>query len=112
MVIYNRGINGKASSDDGNIVLQITSTEEEKKKVRRLIITDVNTNPIVLEVWLEREKICDDIPLEVANDIMPERVIDLDVEIPVGQTLKFVLKSQTSGNQGTLDGWVEYEIIA
>jgi len=112
MVIYNKGINGKASSDDGNTVLQITSTEEEKKKVRRLIITDVNTNPMVLEVWLEREKICDDIPLEVANDIMPERVIDLDVEIPVGQTLKFVLKPQTSGNQGTLDGWVEYEIIA
>ena len=111
MVIYNKGINNGTSSDEGNTVLQITSTAEEKKKVRRLIITDVNTNPVVLEVWLERERICENIPLEVANDIAPERVIDLDVEVPVGQTLKFVLKPQTSGNQGSIDGWVEYEIV-
>lgn len=110
-MIYNKGINNGASSDNGNTVLEITSTEEEKKKVRRLIITDVNTNPVILDVWLERERICESIPLEVANDIAPERVIDLDIEIPVGQTLKFILKPQSSGNQGTIDGWVEYEII-
>ncbi len=112
MVIYNKGINNGTSSDDGNTVLQITSTEEEKKKVRRLVITDVNTNPVILDVWLERERIVENLPLEVANDIAPERVIDLDIEIPVGQTLKFVLKPQTSGNQGCVSGWVEYEIVA
>lgn len=111
MTIYSVGINNVVSTNAGAEVFSITSTEAEKKKVRRLIITDITTHPLLLDVVLERETLVDKLPLEVVADLMPERLIDLDVEIPVGQSLIGIIKPQTAGSQGYLDGWVEFEII-
>ena len=111
MTIYNMGMDNVVSTDAGAEAFAITSTEEEKKKVRRIVITDITTQPIAITVTLEREKICDNIPLEAVADLMPERIIELDIEIPVGQTLKGVITPQTAATQGYIDGWVEYEII-
>ena len=111
MVIYNKGLSRDNSTNEGKEIFSLTSKEEEKYKVRRIIITDVEDNPLILEVWVERDRIGDNIPLEVAADIAPERVIDLDVEIPVGYTFSVKIKPQNSGNQGSVRGWVEYEIV-
>ena len=111
MVIYNKGLALENSTDEGKTIFTLTSKEEEKYKVRRILITDVWNYSLYMEVWVEREKICDALPLTAKTGIMPERVIDIDVEIPVGRTFSVIIKPQTSGNQGAVSGWVEYEII-
>jgi len=111
MVIYNKGLNTDNSTDAGKEIFSLTSKAEEKYKVRRVVITDVVSNPLYMELWVERDRIGESIPLEVASDIAPERVIDVDVEIPVGYTFSIKIKPQNSGNQGSVRGWVEYEII-
>jgi len=111
MVIYNKGLSRDNSTDEGKEIFSLTSKEEEKYKVRRIIITDVVTNPLLMEVWIERDRIGENIPLEVAADIAPERVIDIDAEISVGHTFSIKIKPQSSGNQGSVRGWVEYEIV-
>ena len=111
MAIYNKGLSRENSTDDGKEIFSLTSKEEEKYRVRRIIITDVNTNSLIMEIWVERDRIGENIPLEVASDLAPERVIDLDVDIPVGHTFSVKIKPQNSGNQGSVRGWVEYEII-
>jgi len=111
MVIYNKGLSRDNSTDEGKEIFSLTSKEEEKYKVRRVIITDVVTNPLLMEVWIERDRIGESIPLEVAADIAPERVIDIDTEIPVGYTFSIKIKPQNSGNQGSVRGWVEYEVV-
>ena len=111
MVIYNKGLSRDNSTDEGKKIFSLISKPEEKYKVRRIVITDVNTNPLLMEVWVERDRIGDAIPLEVANDIAPERVIDLDTEIPEGYEFSIIIKPQNSGSQGSVRGWVEYEIV-
>jgi len=111
MVIYNKGLSRDNSTNDGKTIFTLTSKEEEKYKVRRIVITDVVTNSLVMEVWIERDRIGENIPLEIIADATPERIIDIDAEIPVGYTFKVIIKPQSSGNQGSVRGWVEYEII-
>ena len=111
MVIYNKGLSRDNSTDEGKEIFSLTSKEEEKYKVRRIVITDVNTNPLVMEIWVERDRIGEDIPLEVLANATPERIIDIDAEIPVGHTFSVRIKPQTSGSQGSVRGWVEYEIV-
>jgi len=111
MVIYNKGLSRDNSTDEGKTIFTLASKEEEKYKVRRIVITDINTNPLVMEIWLERDRIGENIPLEVIADATPERVIDVDAEIPIGYTFKVIIKPQTSGSQGSVRGWVEYEIV-
>jgi len=111
MAIYNKGLSRENSTNDGKQIFSLTSKEEEKYKVRRIVITDVEDNPLIMEIWVERDRIGENIPLEVANDLAPERVIDVDVDIPVGHTFSIKIKPQNSGNQGSVRGWVEYEIV-
>ena len=110
-MIYNKGLALENSTNEGKTIFALTSKEEEKYKVRRIVITDVEDNPLVMEIWIERDRIGENIPLEVASDIAPERVIDLDVEIPIGYTFSIKIKPQNSGSQGSVRGWVEYEIM-
>jgi len=110
-MIYNKGLSRDNSTDEGKEIFSLTSKEEEKYKVRRIVITDVNTNPLVMEIWIERDRIGEDIPLEVLANATPERIIDIDAEIPVGYTFSVRIKPQTSGSQGSVRGWVEYEIV-
>jgi len=79
--------------------------------VRRIIITDVMGNSLIMELWIERDRIGEAIPLEVISDATPERIIDVDAEIPEGHEFSVVIKPQTSGNQGSVRGWVEYELV-
>ena len=110
-MIYNKGLSRENSTNEGKEIFSLTSKEEEKYKVRRIVITDVEDNPLIMEIWVERDRIGENIPLEVAADIAPERVIDIDAEIPVGYTFSIRIKPQSSGNQGSVRGWVEYEVV-
>ena len=111
MVIYNKGLSLVNSTDEGKEIFSLISKEEEKYRVRRILITDVWNYSLYMEIWVEREKICDALPLTATTGIMPERVIDIDVEIPVGHRFSVIIKPQTPGSQGCVSGWVEYEII-
>ena len=111
MVIYNKGLSRDNSTNEGRKIFSLTSKVEEKYKVRRIVITDVVSNPLLMEVWIERDRIGEAIPLEVIADATPERIIDIDAEIPEGHEFSIVIKPQTSGNQGSVRGWVEYEIV-
>lgn len=109
MIAYSVGI-AKTSTDDGETVFEITSTEEESKTVVELEYTDIGSYPLLLTVWLEREKIVDAVPLEVVADLMPVRKLSLNVKIPVGETLIGKITPQTATEQGTMDGLVYYTI--
>ena len=111
MVIYNKGLNTDNSTNEGKKIFTLTSKPEEKYKVRRIVITDVVSNPLLMELWIERDRIGEAIPLEVISDATPERIIDVDAEIPEGHEFSVIIKPQTSGNQGSVRGWVEYEIV-
>lgn len=109
MILYCKGI-AVTSTDAGAEAFKITSTEEEKKTVKYIEYTDIGTQPVLLDVWLEREKIVDSLPLEVVADLMPARVIPLEVEIPIGEELIAKLTPQTAATHGTMDGAVYYNI--
>lgn len=110
MVVYSLGIQ-TASTDAGAVAFEITSTEEEKKKVTFLEYWDIGLlNDIFLTVWLEREKIVDNIPLNLLAGATPVRRIDLDVDIPIGETLTAKLTPQTLGQNATMSGMVYYNI--
>lgn len=109
MIAYSKGIS-VTSTNTGAEAFKITSTEEEKKTVRYIEYTDIGTHPVLLSVWLEREKIVDAIPLEVVADLMPVRRIPIEVEVPIGEELLAKLEPQVSGSQGTMDGAVYYNI--
>jgi len=111
MVIYNKGLSKENSTDEGKEIFSLTSKEEEKYKVRRVIITDVVSKPLYMELWIERDRIGEAIPLEIVADATPERVIEVDAEIPVGYAFSIKIKPQSSGQQGSVRGWVEYEIV-
>jgi len=111
MTIFSTGINGKASTDAGAEIFSLTSTEEERKKLLRMVYTDLANNGVLLDVTMERDTIVDALPIEDVADAMPERIVNIDVEIPVGQTVLGILKPQSAGNQGTIDGFIEYEIL-
>ena len=110
-MIYNKGLSRENSTNEGKKIFSLISKPEEKVKVRRVVITDVLSNPLIMEIWVERDRIGEAIPLEVISDAMPERIIDVDAEIPEGHEFSVVIKPQTSGNQGSVRGWVEYEIV-
>ncbi len=110
-MIYNKGLSRENSIDEGRKIFSLISKPEEKVKVRRIVITDVLSNSLIMEIWIERDRIGEAIPLEVISDATPERIIDIDAEIPEGYEFSVVIKPQTSGNQGSVRGWVEYEIV-
>lgn len=109
MTIYREGFD-HASTDDGHVLVDLTSTEEETKKAIKVVITNVDTQPVLLDVKLEREDIATEIPLETVISRTPSRELDLDIDIPIGQKLEVIAKPQVAGSQGTVVGWIEYEI--
>ena len=109
MIAYSLGIS-TTSTAAGATAFEVTSTEEEAKTVDFVEYWDIGSNPVFLTVWLEREKIVDSIPLEVVANCMPVRRIDLNVAIPVGETLTAKLISQGSSAHGVMEGMVSYRI--
>jgi len=111
MTIYTKGI--KVTTVDAGVeMFSLTSTEEEKKKALRIVYCLAETYEAVMNVHLEREKIAENIPIELLAITAPERVIEIDVEIPVGETLTGTLTPETATEQQVFHGFLEYEILA
>lgn len=109
MTVYSQGLL-ITSTDAGATAFELTSTEEEKKTANRIEITQITGNGVYLTVWLEREKIVDAIPMEESLDIAPPIVIPLEVAVPVGETLKAELVSESGSAPGVLWGALYYKI--
>jgi len=110
MVKYYKGFEHTNSSDDEEKVVTLTSTEEEKKKLNAVVITHRLTNDTLLIAYLEREKIIDNIRIEASPVGKDPYRLNVDIEIPVGQTFTLMLKNQSAGSNGGVVGYYEYEI--
>ena len=98
------------STAAGAEVFSLTSTEEETKHANRIHVHELLNHKTLLTIWLEREKIADAIPLEEIATVSAGFDILLDVDIPVGQTLKGILTDEVAASHGILSGWLEYEL--
>ena len=109
MIVYSKGME-TASVNEGATMFELVSTEEEKKTALYMLIWDLRNHPVTMTIWLEREKIVDTIPLEVYTDIAPPRRIELNIEIPVGETLLAKATPKSAGAHGTIEGALFYTI--
>ena len=88
----------------------LTSTEVSRKRVKSIYVVTSTRAGNYLELWLEKERIAqihDDV-INIATD-NPKTEIDLDVEIPVGQTLIPALRC--GGTATTITIVYKYEEI-
>ena len=109
-------VNGVANEE----VLEdiITSTETFKYKVNRIWFTEVTSTlqgDAQLRVYLEREKILDInykhlLRYSGSNERIDNYAIDLDIEIPVGQTLSVGFVSGATASNFKIA--IEYETVA
>ena len=112
MTKYYKGFDHTNSSDDEETVKTLTSTAEEPKTLRRVVITQRLSYDTLLIGYLEREKIIEDVRIEASPENANPYVFDEDIDIPVGQTFTLKLKNQSSGSNGGVVGYLEYEITA
>lgn len=110
MVRYVEGFKNIAVDAEVELI-DLASTEEEKKRLIAVYIQKIVTEELYLYIALERESIIKDLVLEIDAYVEPVWKVDIDQEIPVGQTLKVLGKSTNSGTSGEITGYIEYEII-
>jgi len=109
MPFFYKGFAHANTSDDEETVVSITSTEEEKKRIDALLIMkDVNNG--ILTTYLEREKIIEDFRTGVITE-SNALILELDLDVPVGQTLKITLKNVVLGTNAEIYGAVKYELM-
>jgi len=109
MPFYYKGFSHVNTKDEEEIVVSITSTEEEKKRIDALLITkDVNQG--IMTTYIEREKIIEDFRTGVITE-SNALVLDLDLDVPVGQTLKITLKNVVVGTNAEIYGAIKYELM-
>jgi len=108
-------INGTANEETLEDIL--TSTETFKYRVNRIIFTETTSpqnNDAQLRVYLEREKILDVNVVHTLTNIttnsrVPDPWFELDLEIPVGQTLTAGFVSGSTASNFKIA--IEYEIV-
>ncbi len=97
----------------------ITSTDAEKKKVISIIVSTSGQVGNDVQLWLEREKKADipDFNLDtveasgtnIYKSTNKINELPVDLEIPVGQTLKVAIKC--GGTLKSLYGAYKYEVV-
>ena len=87
----------------------LTSTEAEKKKLKGLYIITSGRSDNYVEVWKESERIAEinDMLLPLASD-NPKQMVEIDVDIPVGQSVAPALRC--GGTATTIRVVYVYEI--
>lgn len=110
MVRYVEGFKNIAVDAEVELI-DLASTEEEKKRLITIYIQKIVTEELYLNIVLERESIIKDLVLEIDAYAEPAWKVDINQEIPSGQTLKILGKSTNSGTPGAVTGYIEYEII-
>lgn len=112
MVKYEKGFDHTNTTDVEETIVMLSSTEEEPKRITKIMIVDEPDQDGFLIGYLEREKIMDYCPLFVETFGGIRRDYPIELDIPVGQT--FVLKgiNKVAATNFSASGFVEYEIIA
>ena len=117
MVKYYKEVTVSGTANEETLEDILTSTETSKYKVNRIWFTEVTSTlqgDAILRVYLEREKILDIsykhlLEYSGSNTRLPNYAIELDIEIPVGQTLSVGHVSGSTASDFKVA--IEYEIV-
>lgn len=111
MVKYEKGFDHTNTTDVEEAIVSLASTEEEPKRITKIMIVDEPDQDGYLTGYLEREKVMDACPLFVETFGGLRRDYPIELVIPVGET--FVLKgiNKVAAANFSAAGFVEYEII-
>ena len=107
---YYKGFEHTNSTDEEETIVTLTSTEVQKKTLKRVVITHRLSNDTLLTAYIEREKVIDNIRIETSPFNDKPYVFDSDIEIPPGEMFILTLKNQSAGSNGGVIGYLEYEI--
>jgi len=107
---YYKGFEHTNSTDEEETIVTLTSTEVQKKTLKRVVITHRLSNDTLLTAYIEREKVIDNIRIEASPFNDKPYVFDSDIEIPPGEMFTLTLKNQSAGSNGGVIGYLEYEI--
>ncbi len=112
MVKYEKGFDHTNTTDEEEAIATLASTEEEPKKITKIMIVDEPDQDGYLYGYIEREKIMDACPLFVETFGGIRREYPIDLDIPVGQT--FILKgiNKVAATNFSASGFIEYEITS
>jgi len=110
MVKYEKGFDHTNTTDVEEEIVTLTSTEEEPKRITKIMIVDEPDQDGYLTGYIERERIMDKCPLFVETFGGIRRDYPIELDIPIGQT--FVLKglNKVAATNFSAAGFVEYEI--
>ena len=107
MSYYYEKIEHKNVSDSKETVMEITSTEEEKKHIDSIIITK-EANVGNIEGYIEREKILSYQSGKANIQNFIEIVIDRDLK--VGDKFQLKMQNAVAGTNAEIYGLVKYQI--
>ena len=116
MTKYYKDVSISGTANEETLEDILTSTESEKYTVNKVIFSETTgtlQNDAQLRVYLEREKILDINEIHMLSNItdnskVPDAWLDLDLEIPVGQTLTVGFVSGATASDYKIA--IEYEI--
>jgi hypothetical protein len=106
---YYKTIEHTNTTDKEEVVLQMTSSEEEKYKIIALHIVK-ETNNGILRLYKERDNF--GTLLTGYATIQNTLTIPIDIELEVGKTFKITLQNKASGTNAGIVGFIEYEIVS
>lgn len=117
MVKYYKEVTVSGMANEETLKDILTSTETAKYKVNKIWFTEVTSTlngDATLRVYLEREKILDMsykhlLKYSGSNERIDNYAIDLDLEIPVGQTLSVGFVSGSTASNFKIA--IQYEIV-
>lgn len=105
MARYRKYVTVTVGASTENLVPALISTQAEPKRVHA-IVSGTGEDNIDLLVYLEREKIID-YPVDLLSPL--ERIVDLTLDLPLGQQLYVGFRNKTS-TQISADIGIIYEI--
>lgn len=110
MTLYEKGFDHTNTTDVEEEVEMLASTEEEPKRVVKVVIVDEPDQDGFLYGYIEREKIMDGCPLFVQTFGAIERHYPIDLEIPIGKIFTLKCKNKVAATNISASGYIEYEI--
>jgi len=112
MPVYYRGFEHVNTTDDEELVVEITSTETEPKKIIEVLITD-EVNDGKMKMYIERENLFEGNTYYRTNKTTIQNflVFLVDRELAVGEKFRIILQNVIAGTNAEIYGVVKYEII-
>lgn len=107
---YYEGFAHTNTTDVKEILFTITSSEEEVKTLNRIVLTQRVTNDTLFKLMFEREEIIKDIIVAASPMNENPYVIDVAIDIPLGQTITGYITNRVGGSNGGVIGYFEYQI--